>query len=426
MAAKVQSGCKSRTITPPIPWTAKLIERKCCKYQEKRDLLCHHPANHAVMLSHVVSNKIGGSKGQGGIIGTSPLNNLGHDFSKINVIAHPIIRAKLAISQPRDACEIEADKVARHVVRDLELSPSEKSSPGISKSPISIHKMIQRQESSFPEDSEDKLTEEEGQIQLKKNEDSVASPDMELRLDSLAGQGQRLPNSIKTRMEDSFGASFDDIRIHADGEAARLSRSIGAEAFTFGRDIYFGANKFDPVTRGGKELLAHELTHSLQQNGISRKAVQRRGGSAVGQLDINSNVISKGLTDGHAWLGYRPSGGARTTYGTWGNKTPIGLHRDLELGYRAAATRRTDLDAGDYSSLTSFASANNSWSLTNNCASFAARGWEAVTGESLSYTTAFIPNPSALGAGIVAANGGSTGVLSTAPPARGSSEDSSS
>ena len=139
----------------------------------------------------------------------------------------------------------------------------------------------------------------------------------------------------------------------------------------------------------------------------------------MGQLSVNSNVIGAGLTAGHAWLAYNPVGGTMTTYGTWGNKPHIGLNRDLELGSRAAASRTTDLDSGDYTSLTTFAAANDAWTLTNNCASFAARGWKSVTAESLSYTTWFIPNPSALGQGIVAANGGTTGVLPAAAAAGG-------
>jgi len=218
-------------------------------------------------------------------------------------------------------------------------------------------------------------------------------------------------------MQAGFGVRFDQIRIHTDGEAARISRSLNAEAFTYGNDIYFGTGKFDHSSKTGKELLAHELTHTLQQGGLRRRAVQRRGGPTVGQLSINTNVVSAGLTAGHAWLAYTPTGGSMTTYGTWGNRAPIGLHRDLELGYRPTATRTTDLDSGDQSALTSFAAANNTWSYTNNCASFAARGWRSVSGESLDYTTLGIPNPSALGAGIVAANGGTTGILPTTPAA---------
>lgn len=133
--------------------------------------------------------------------------------------------------------------------------------------------------------------------------------------------------------------------------------------------------------------------------------IQMRGGETVGRLCVVSNVVSEGLLAGHAWLSYTPTDGSETTYGTWGNRDPIGLHRDLEVGNSYAARRCTDVDAADKTNLDTYASSNNAWSYTNNCASFAARGWLAVTGESLSYTTLGIPNPSALGAGISSAGG---------------------
>ena len=133
--------------------------------------------------------------------------------------------------------------------------------------------------------------------------------------------------------------------------------------------------------------------------------LQRRGGATVGRLCIVSNVNNEGLLAGHAWLSYTPTGGSETTYGTWGNVDPIGLHRDREVGRAYKARRCTDIDADDLATLDSYATANDRWSYTNNCASFAARGWLRVTGEPVAYTTWGIPNPSALGAGITALGG---------------------
>ncbi len=77
-------------------------------------------------------------------------------------------------------------------------------------------------------------------------------------------------------MESRFGADFSDVRIHTGAEAAQLSRDLQAQAFTHGRDIYFGAGRYDPGTETGKRLLAHELTHTIQQTGGAR--LQRRRG----------------------------------------------------------------------------------------------------------------------------------------------------
>lgn len=325
------------------------------------------------------------------------------------------IQPKLTIGEPNDPYEREADEIASQVVQHQEQMKQQGTSlESINPKPITVQPLLQRELTSFPE-------EEEGQLQMKGDGISDVQLSLEERITAKAGTGQPLPESVQRTMEASFNASFANVGIHTDAEAARLNRDLNAEAFTYGNDIYFGANRFDPTSRSGTELLAHELTHTLQQKGIQRRTIQRRGGAKVGELSIHSNVISGGLTAGHAWLAYRPVAGALTTYGTWGNLTPIGLYRDRELSYTPGlANRTTDLDAADYTNLTSFAGANNAWSLTNNCASFAARGWMSVTGESLSYTSLMIPNPSALGAGIKSANGGTnSGVLGTGTAAGG-------
>ncbi len=149
--------------------------------------------------------------------------------------------------------------------------------------------------------------------------------------------------------------------------------------------------------------------------------IQLRGGAKAGVLSIKSSHVGSSLIAGHAWLSYMPNGGGEQTHGTWGNVDPIGYHANLEVGRGASASRSTDVDAADLGKLNTFIGANNAWGYFNNCSSFAARGWKDVTNESLAYTSLGIPNPSALGVGIVAANGGTTGVL---PAGRGSSVNS--
>lgn len=339
------------------------------------------------------------------------------------------VQPRLILGPADDKYEREADLVARSV-RDQKESYAANQmaqktiATGIASGSV-LAPAVQRQVTSFPDDSEEKL-EEEKRIQRKGKAKPLISNALEQRLSASAGSGQGLPESVQMQMENSFGASLDRVRIHANRDAGEISRSLNAEAFTYGNDIYFGANRYNPATNSGIELLAHELTHTLQQTGIRRKLIQRRGGATAGHLSIKSNVVNQGLVAGHAWLSYTPVGGSETTYGTWGNREPVGLHRNLELSYTAAATRTAPMDAADRASLTGFAAANNSWGYINNCASFAARGWRAVTGESLPHTWMGIPNPSSLGAGILSANGGmAMGTLAgTAPAARPSSGSS--
>jgi hypothetical protein len=66
-------------------------------------------------------------------------------------------------------------------------------------------------------------------------------------------------------MESRFGTTFDDVRIHADSQAATSAESLGANAFTTGRDIYFASGQYSPTSNDGQKLLAHELTHTIQQ-----------------------------------------------------------------------------------------------------------------------------------------------------------------
>ncbi|HEY0078531.1 MAG TPA: DUF4157 domain-containing protein [Pyrinomonadaceae bacterium] len=84
---------------------------------------------------------------------------------------------------------------------------------------------------------------------------------------SLEGTETGAPLDLSTRlfMESRFGQSFDDVRIHSDASAGEAARRVSAQAFTAGRDIYFGRELYRPDTREGRQLLAHELTHVAQQ-----------------------------------------------------------------------------------------------------------------------------------------------------------------
>jgi Domain of unknown function (DUF4157) len=79
--------------------------------------------------------------------------------------------------------------------------------------------------------------------------------------------GEALPEGTRELMESRFGESFDDVRIHADEEAAASAVALGANAYTTERDIYFGRGKYAPKSPEGERLLAHELTHVIQQEG---------------------------------------------------------------------------------------------------------------------------------------------------------------
>lgn len=95
----------------------------------------------------------------------------------------------------------------------------------------------------------------------------TASDSIETRLKSGKGGGQPLPNETRDFMDSRFSNDFSGVKVHTGSDAVQLSKELGAQAFTHGEDIYFNSGKYSPHTDEGKKLLAHELTHTIQQTG---------------------------------------------------------------------------------------------------------------------------------------------------------------
>ncbi len=103
--------------------------------------------------------------------------------------------------------------------------------------------------------------------------DGNSMTSVERAIDGARGGGQGMDHGTRSRMESAFGADFSGVRIHDDSRADGLSRSLSARAFTTGSDVFFRQGEYSPGTSSGRELLAHELTHVVQQNG---PGVQRK------------------------------------------------------------------------------------------------------------------------------------------------------
>jgi hypothetical protein len=170
------------------------------------------------------------------------------------------IQTKLTIGEPGDKYEQEADRVAAQVVHQINAPvPSQ---PEQSQS-------IQRE--AMP--SEDEL-QMKAITQLQRSEAGMtATPDLETSIQQARGSGQSLADNIRQPMEQAFGADFSGVKVHTDAQSDQLNQSIQAKAFTTGQDVFFRQGAYEPGSRGGQELIAHELTHVVQQNG----AVQRQG-----------------------------------------------------------------------------------------------------------------------------------------------------
>lgn len=183
-------------------------------------------------------------------------------------------QTKLSVGKPGDKYEKEADAVAQKVV-------SGKENPSIQQKTFS---KIQKQD--IPKEEEKNNIqrkcagcekEEKEKVQTKSEGNATQAPSsMASQLQDSKGRGSNLSATTLSEMNHSFGRDFSNVKIHNDQDAVNMNKSLNAQAFTTGNDIYFNSNKFNPGTTKGKELLAHELTHVVQQTGAqSQNHLQR-------------------------------------------------------------------------------------------------------------------------------------------------------
>ncbi len=182
-----------------------------------------------------------------------------------------VIQAKLMVGHSTDVYEQEANRVADAVMR----MPEPEILPSASVSSYIQPLRIQRMYTECREEEEEKVHPKGAPEQT-----PTVTPALEARLNAKSGGGQPLPEGTRTFMESRFGHNFSQVRIHNDAEAAQMNRELKAQAFTRQRDIYFGSGKYKPDSREGQHLLAHELTHLVQQ-----EEVTFTGQVSAGQVD---------------------------------------------------------------------------------------------------------------------------------------------
>jgi len=117
--------------------------------------------------------------------------------------------------------------------------------------------------------------EEEEEAVQTQTDTATAVPPVESSLKSERGKGSKLPSDFQAKMENSLGVDLSGVKIHTDSEAAKMNKSLKAQAFTNKSDIYFNEGKFNPATKTGQHLLAHELTHTVQQGAVPIKSQQK-------------------------------------------------------------------------------------------------------------------------------------------------------
>jgi Domain of unknown function (DUF4157) len=191
-----------------------------------------------------------------------------------------VIQPKLTIGAVGDKYEQEADRVAASVVQRIH-SPQ--------------NQVIQREE--MPEGDE-KLQMMPMIQRADRWNGGIAAPlNLESSIDREKGRGQSIPQSLCQPMENAFGADFSGVKVHTDDRSHQLNRSIQSRAFSTGQDIFFRHGEYNPGARQKQELLAHELTHIVQQNGSAVSRRQRQSDStssnSLPKIDRNGakNVI---------------------------------------------------------------------------------------------------------------------------------------
>jgi hypothetical protein len=206
------------------------------------------------------------------------------------------IQAKLNISTAGDKYEQEADRVAETVTRMNDAGAA--GSIGVSS--LSSVSAVQRMCQGCEEEKEEQFL----QAKEMPGHQVEAAPHLQSRINALHGEGRPLSASERQFFEPRFGQDFSQVRIHSDARAAESAQALKARAYTRGQDIIFRAGQYAPSTIEGRRLIAHELTHVLQQQGgvqrIQRKAGDEPGTSRYEELvsTVQTSSQSPGVWEG--------------------------------------------------------------------------------------------------------------------------------
>ncbi|MEQ8677292.1 MAG: DUF4157 domain-containing protein [Aggregatilineales bacterium] len=201
-----------------------------------------------------------------------------------------VLQAKMTVGEPDDQYEQEADSVAQQVMTMPDASvqremPEEEEllqakpisalqREGLEEEEMLQGKLLQREGleeeelQAKPIDTlQREMPEEEEMLQGKSAGVPEVTEDVEGKISSMKGGGQALPESTREFLEPRFGQDFSGVNIHTGNDAHQLNEAVQARAFTTGNDIFFRDGEYSPDSSAGRELLAHELTHVVQQGG---------------------------------------------------------------------------------------------------------------------------------------------------------------
>jgi hypothetical protein len=188
------------------------------------------------------------------------------------------VQAKLTLGAAGDRYEQEADRVAAEVTR----TPDSAQQPTVQRA---------------ADEGEKDLQMKSPVSHVAATGQSAVAPGLESAVGRARGGGQPLPVGLRARMERAFGADFSNVHVHTDARADGLNRSLEARAFTAGRDLFFRSGEYSPDSQKGQELIAHELTHVVQQGGGRGGSQAKHTSPVLQRKNLGQMNLAQGLTD---------------------------------------------------------------------------------------------------------------------------------
>lgn len=209
------------------------------------------------------------------------LQNTVGNRSMTNLLLSGSIQAKVKVGKANDKYEQEANRVADQVMRIPEYSIINKNGAKADHTPPKIQRTCSQCK------EEDILQRKQLTVQQ-----SHLSSTVESQLNNLKGGGQPLDPATRTFFDSRFGNDFNRVRVHTDSQSSQLAKEVNARAFTYGRNLIFASGEYNPGTLDGKHLLAHELTHVIQQKNEDKevnkvRTIRRQHNSSENQPNSN-------------------------------------------------------------------------------------------------------------------------------------------
>lgn len=199
--------------------------------------------------------------------------------NKVSASPEPVVQKQDISAVQMSSLKENEQKTAQKMDKEEEQKPVQKAEKKEEDKPVQKEekkeedKPVQKAEAEENNDVQPKHEEEEKNehppIMRKEKEGSRANKGSDIadRIKKTKGKGQPMAEKTAQEMKQAFGADFSNVNIHTDEQAASLNKDLHSIAFTNGSDIYFAEGQYNPDSSSGKTLLAHELTHVIQQTG---------------------------------------------------------------------------------------------------------------------------------------------------------------